>query len=186
MRAPIPQRIATLSWRNPAFLWTPLSLALAIAWPAALFWQQPNLARLTLVSGMLVFALALSSLGAIWALGRAPKSRRAVLLHVLCAGALVALLAPFALTGLLGALGAYRDADAGAALSLADSLAIAPLALIVGLPVALISGIIFAWLALSRRAPENLDRRRCVPFRRRPKGAVFTARRRCVSADRRP
>ena len=30
MRAPIPQRIAPLSWRKPAFLWTPAALAIAI------------------------------------------------------------------------------------------------------------------------------------------------------------
>lgn len=155
MRAPIPQRVAPLTWRKPAVLCTPLALALAIGWPAALFWHEPNLLRLILVAGMTVFALALCSLGLSWAVGRAPKSRRAAVLHVLCAGALVAVLAPFALTELLGALATYNNAAAGEGFSLAMALAMAPLALIVGLPVALVSGVVFAWLALARGALDE-------------------------------
>jgi hypothetical protein len=155
MRAPIPQRVAPLTWRKPAVLCTPVALALAIGWPAALFWQEPNLQRLTLVAGMTVFALALCSLGAAWALGRAPKSRRVAVLHVLFAGFVVAVLAPFALSELLGVLAAYKNAAPGEGFSLATALAMAPLALIVGLPIALISGLLFAWLALTRGALED-------------------------------
>jgi hypothetical protein len=38
---PIPQRIPPLAWRAPAILWTPLALAVAIGWPAAIFYDEP-------------------------------------------------------------------------------------------------------------------------------------------------
>lgn len=148
MRAPIPQRIAPLTWRKPAFVLTPLALAAAIGWPSAMFWQQPALLRLTIVCGTIVFAVALASLGASWALGKPPRTRLDAVLHVVCAGALVALLAPLALSDSIAAIAGAGDSNP----SLAVGLAMAPLALIVGLPAALVSGVLFAWLALTRGA----------------------------------
>ena len=43
---PIPQRIPPLTWRKPAFLWTPIALALAIGWPVALFYDDATPQRL--------------------------------------------------------------------------------------------------------------------------------------------
>lgn len=154
---PIPHRIPPLSWRTPAFLWTPAALALAIGWPAALFYNAPGLQRLALVAGAVVFALALVSLGASWALGRAPRTRRVVVLHVIFAGALTAIVAPFALTELLATAANYEQDGAGARFSFEMALATAPLALVLGLPIALISGIVFAWTALARHAVNDHD-----------------------------
>ncbi|HYD86636.1 MAG TPA: hypothetical protein VEA80_04115 [Vitreimonas sp.] len=152
MRAPIPQRIAPLTWRKPAVLCTPLALICAIGWPAAAFWQEPNIQRLTLAAGMIVFALALCSLGASWTLGRAPRTRLTAVLHVVGAGAAVALLAPFALTELLAAASGQTGLESGAVSAVSLGVAMAPLALIVGLPIATVSGVVFAWLALARGA----------------------------------
>lgn len=145
---PIPQRIPPLQWRAPAYVWTPLALALAIGWPAALFYQEPVLQRAALIAGAVVFALALAALGVSWARGAPPRARRVVVLHVVLAGALTALAAPFALTRLLSA--------AGATLTPAMALAMTPLALLLGLPIALVSAILFAWVAL-KRAPLEED-----------------------------
>jgi len=150
MSAPIPQRIAPLTWRKPAFIWTPVALAAAVGWPAALFLDEPSLRRLALVAGMAVFALALVTLGISWALGHAPRARRVVIVHVLLAGALIAALAPFVLTELLAAVASYEDSAAAASFSPEMAFAMAPLALIIGLPMTLISALVFAWLALKR------------------------------------
>jgi len=140
---PIPQRIPPLEWRRPALVWTPLALALAIGWPAALFTNDPQLLRFVLAAGAMVFALALITLSACWALGRAPRTRRTVVLHVLAACAPVALAAPFVLTRLQAAIGDISGLNL--------PLALTPLALVLGLPVGLVSGMLFAFIALARQ-----------------------------------
>lgn len=152
---PIPQRIAPLTWRKPTMLWTPLALAMAIGWPAALFYADPAPQRLVLVAGAAMFALALVTLGAGWAMGRAPRARRVVVLHVVFAGALIALIAPFVLIELLALVANYENEGAGQSFSFDMSLAMVPLALVIGLPTALISGVIFAWIALARGRIDN-------------------------------
>jgi len=157
MPAPgIPQRIPPLSWRKPAFLWTPIALAAAVGWPAALFYNNSGPQRLALIVGAIVFALALVSLGVSWASGQAPRSRRTVVLHVVLAGALVTLIAPFVLTQLLAMVASSQEAASAGSFTLAMSLTMVPLALVVGLPVMLVSGIIFSWLALSRGRRDEL------------------------------
>jgi hypothetical protein len=162
MRA-IPHRIPPLRWRQPAFLWTPIALAIAIGWPAALFSVDSAPQRLALVAGAAVFALALITLGASWAMGKPPRARRIVVLHVVIAGAIAALVMPFVLTEVLAAV-----AGDGETFSIAMSLAMTPLALVVGLPITLVSGIMFAWLALVRQLPDDremIERRDVQPFR---------------------
>lgn len=151
---PIPQRIPPLTWRKPAILWTPLALVLAIGWPAAAFYDEPAMQRAVLIVGAGAFALALVTLGASWVLGRPPKARRVVVLHVVIAGAIAALAAPLVLSELLAAVAG--PAHAGAALEMA--LALTPLALVLGLPIALVSGVLFAWTALAqpRERPTDL------------------------------
>lgn len=149
MPAPIPERIAPLSWRRPTFVWTPLALALAIGWPAAIFYNDPAPQRLALVAGAAVFALALITLGLSWVVGRAPRARRIVVSHVVLAGAVVALIAPFILVELLALVANYETEGAGSRFTFEMSLAMAPLALVIGLPMALVSGIVFAWVALT-------------------------------------
>ena len=162
---PIPQRIPPLAWRQPAFLWTPLALALAIGWPVGLFYDDLGPQRFVIVSLFVVFAVALVTLGVSWLAGRAPKSRRVVVLHVVIAGAIAALAAPFALTWLLEAVADYENS--GDHFTLAMSFAMTPLVLLIGLPIVLVSGIVFAWVALQRKPPaDESDYRHDVqPFR---------------------
>ncbi len=143
---PIPQRIPPLAWRRPAFLWTPLALTLAIGWPAGLFTSDSGIQQLALVVSAAAFAIALVSLGASWMIGYAPRARRVVVLHVVIAGALASLAAPFILTQILAA---YQSIGAGKIFTMA--LAMAPLTLVLGPPIALVSGVVFAWVALARR-----------------------------------
>lgn len=157
MRAPIPQRIAPLSWRKPAFLWTPAALFMAIAWPGVLFSSDPGLQRLAIIAGLVVFAVALITPGINWAVGRAPKERRVVVMHVVMAGALTAIAAPFLLTELLAVVANYQHQGAGDNFSLSMALAMAPLALLLGLPISLVSGLIFAWVALHRGRIDDAD-----------------------------
>ncbi len=125
-------------------------MALAIGWPAALFYDQPRLQQVALVGGAVAFALALITLGASWALGRAPRTRRVVVLHVLAAATVTALAAPVALNELLAlAASASSTLDAGL------SLAVVPLALVMGLPMALVSGVVFSFVALARQPSDG-------------------------------
>lgn len=153
---PIPHRIPPLTWRKPAFLWTPLALAAAIGWPAMALQQDGGLAQLALICSATTFAIGLVTLGASWGFGRAPRTRRAVIMHVLFAGALVAVAAPFVLTQLLAQVADYNHAGAGAGFTLSTSMAMIPLALLLGLPIALISAIGFAVLALSKPGKSDL------------------------------
>ncbi|HVK79485.1 MAG TPA: hypothetical protein VM915_02635 [Verrucomicrobiae bacterium] len=145
---PIPQRIPALTWRKPAFLWTPLALALAIAWPLALFYGNPGPQRLAVTALFAVFGLALITLGLRWAMGKPPKLRSIVVSHIVVVGLVVALLSPFVLNTLL-------SAGAGEQITFSMALSVLPLILLVGLPVALISGVLFAWTALTR--PKHTD-----------------------------
>jgi hypothetical protein len=152
---PIPQRIPPLTWRKPAFLWTPFALALAIGWPAALFYDDIGPQRVAIAALLIIFAIALVSLGASWALGRAPRTRRIVVLHVVTAGVITAIAAPFVLTWMLATVANAGTEGAAEHFSLAMSLATTPLVLMLGLPVILVSGIVFAWTALKRSALRN-------------------------------
>jgi hypothetical protein len=168
-RPPVPQRIPPLRWRAPAFVWTPVGLALSIGWPAALFYNDAGLRQLIVIVSAAVFAFSLVTLGASWGLGIAPRTRRTVILHVLFAGIVATLTAPFALTRLLGAVAHYQQHGASE-FSLTMSLAMTPLALMLGLPVALISGALFAWVALQRPKldegmGENVHSMDVQPFR---------------------
>lgn len=152
---PVPQRIRPLRWRAPAFVWTPIGLAVAIGWPAALFYNDAGLQKVIIIVSAAVFAFALVTLGASWGLGIAPRTRRTVILHVLAAGLIASLIAPFALTRLLAAVADYQRSSAAGDFSLSMSAAMMPLALMLGLPVALISGVLFAWIALKRQKPDD-------------------------------
>ncbi len=140
----VPQRIPPLAWRRPAVIWTPAALAAAIAWPCALVGWESAEARLIILGEVATFVLALLSLATSWATGRPPKTRRVVLLHVLIAAACVALIGPSALDAMLGTQSAAPPA-------------VAPLALVIGLPTALVSGLLFSWIALTPRPAVDDD-----------------------------
>ena len=139
---PIPERLAPLAWRKPALVWVPLALTISIGWPSALFLEAPNWQRIALMLGAATFTLALLSLGAAWGLGRAPKARRIVVLHVVIAG-VVALLAAAVLVS--------------PSFELGSALAFTPLALLIGLPITLCSALIFAWIALTSQSKRAVD-----------------------------
>lgn len=147
--SPIPQRIPPLRWRGPAFLWTPLALALAIAAPLGVFYDDPGLQRVLLAGAIATFVIALAALGVAWLAFGAPKARRQVVAYVVGAGSIVALAAPLTLPELIEIAGRGPER-----LSLAMALAGAPLALAIGLPMALMSGVIFAWIALRQPDPD--------------------------------
>lgn len=152
---PIPQRIPPLTWRQPAFLWAPIAIAAAIGWPALLFYNDYGLQQLVVVAGAVVFALALMTLGAAWAMHRPPKTRRTVVMHVVIAGAVASCAAPFILTPLLGAVADYAHSGAAANFTLPMAMTMLPLAVVLGLPIALVSGIAFTWIALKRQTPSE-------------------------------
>lgn len=170
---PIPQRIPPLSWRQPAFLWTPIALATAIGWPALLFYNDYGLQQLVVVAGAVVFALALITLGLTWMLRRPPKTRRTVVMHVVVAGAIASCVAPFVLMQLLDAEANNSHAGAAASFTLPMAMTTLPLAIVLGLPIALVSAIAFTWIALKRQSPaephefvdDGLAHRDVQPFR---------------------
>lgn len=150
---PVPQRMPPLKWRGPAFLWTPAALGLAIGVPALLFGSNEGQQRLALVAGTCVFILALIALGVSWAIGFAPRTRRTVVMHVVWSGAAISLLAPFVLTDLMATVAGA--AHAGEHFTFSMSLAMIPLALVLGLPLSLVSGLIFAWTAFEPPRPRK-------------------------------
>lgn len=139
---PIPERLAPLAWRKPAFVWVPLALTISIGWPSTLFFEAPSWQRMVLTLGAATFTLALMSLGAAWALGRAPKARRIVVLHIVIAGAVGLLAAAFLIPP---------------SFDLGSALAFTPLALLIGLPITLCSALIFAWIALTSPSKRTVD-----------------------------
>ncbi|MES1198713.1 MAG: hypothetical protein ABUS48_01890 [Pseudomonadota bacterium] len=145
--APVPRRIAPLAWRRPAFLWTPIAVALAVGWPAYVLHEQNGFAALMLASGALGMALSLAALGGAWALGRPPRTRKTVVRNVTWTGAVIAAAAPFVLVNLL----------APGELAKETPFAMAPLALILGLPISLFAGIVFSMVALVKQAPDAAD-----------------------------
>ena len=48
---PIPHRFPPLTWRRPAFVWTPLALIIAIGWPALVLTSDGGMQKMTLVTG---------------------------------------------------------------------------------------------------------------------------------------
>lgn len=160
---PIPRRIAPLAWRGPAYIWTPLALLIALGGPFLALGAHGPMARASLIIGAFVYALALTTLALAWFLGRAPRSRREVALHVLSAGLVASVAAPFVLTMLLG--GAARPG--AEPYTLADTLALTPLALVIGLPILLLSALAFSLLAL-RRPPLEQSAAEDARFRVQP------------------
>lgn len=169
MRAPIPQRVPPLAWRGPAYVWTPLALVLAVGGPPALLNGDGALAQFALVAGAAIYALALTTLGATWALGRPPRTHREVVGHVLTAGVIASVLAPFLLTQVLSAVANYEHAGGGQAFTLGMTLSIMPLALLLGLPITLVTAIVFSLVALQRprveKPSEDNLRHQAQPFR---------------------
>lgn len=162
---PIPQRIPPLTWRRPVLLWTPIALILALGWPPLLLRNDSGLAQTALIGGALVFALAFTSMGISWIGKRAPRTRREVIVHIVGAGALVALATPFVIVSLLGAVAEAEQSSTG--LRAAAPYALTPLALLLGLPIAFFFGLVFSFVALRKRPSAIPERRRGRALERR-------------------
>jgi hypothetical protein len=152
---PIPHRMPPLGWRKPAILWTPVALIVAIGWPALIFAGDRALQELALTVSAAVFALALVTLGASWLIARPPRTRRTVVMHVVVAGAIASLLAPLVVTHVVATVSDATHEGAAGGFSTSMAMALLPLALVLGLPAALISAIAFAWIALTRKPPPE-------------------------------
>ena len=163
----VPELIPPLKWRGPAIIWTPLALALAIGWPALLLSSDGTMARGIGAAGVLTFILGLSTLGISWARGKPPHTHRDVLIHLVVSGALVSLAAPFVMVWLIEAAAAQRNPGADeVSLPLSASLSMIPLTLLVGLPTAFISALLFAVVALvkpPRAKPAQASERELFP-----------------------
>jgi hypothetical protein len=149
VEAPIPIRIPPLRWRAPALLWIPAALALSIGWPAALLPTSPELRQLALVGDAVVFALAMTGLWLRWMIRGAPRARRVIVRHVVVWGAIVSAAAPFVLTSGIVSVASPLPAGDVSSLSFSTIASLVPLSLLLGLPTALVSGSIFALVALT-------------------------------------
>ncbi len=109
--------------------------------------EEPGMAQMAAIVGGIAFAIAAVSLGAAWLLGRPPRQRRTVIAHLLTAGAIAALASPFVFATLLDVL-AQNEGAAESGLPNRIAWALAPLALMLGLPLALFGGLVFSYVAM--------------------------------------
>jgi hypothetical protein len=128
--------------------------------PAYAFSDEGGLWQLVLIAGGAVFAAAFLGWALAWALKKPPRTRRAALVHLLVPGALAALATPFAFESLAHIINAAKS-ETPIALpgTLPDNaaLAMAPLALLVGLPMVLIAGLAFTLVAFAK--PARVEKR---------------------------
>lgn len=117
--------------------------------------EDSGLSQIVLIAGAAAFAVGLLSLGAAWAFGRAPRTRREALLHLLWPGAAAAMASPFVFTLLLRLVAQARGV-AITQVPFGSVAATAPLAVYLGLPIALFAGLAFAWVALVKPRDEDL------------------------------
>lgn len=164
---PIPVRIPPLAWRQPVMVWTPAAVALGLGWPALALRESNAMAMTALITGAIVFAASFVTMGAAWLIGRAPRTRRDVIQHFIVTGLFVALAAPFVLASLLNAVAEAEHTTTG--LRAATPFALAPLAVLLGLPIAFFYGLAFSLVALVKPPAETTRRVRKAKEQVRPK-----------------
>ncbi len=152
---PAEAREPPLVWRRPAPLWTLLALAIGLGLPWAILSGEGGFAQMALLVAGIGFFSALISLAVAGAMGRAPRSRREVTIHVLWLGALTALAAPILFQMLLHAMEGIEAPDGPNGLSGMLPFALWPLALFMGLPLALFTGLTLSFIAFKRGAPDD-------------------------------
>lgn len=148
-------REAPLLWRRPAPLWTMLALAIGLGLPWFILSGEGGFAQMALIVAGIGFFSALISLAVASAMGRAPRSRREVMVHVLWLGVLTALAAPILFQLLLHAMEGIEAPDGPNGLSGVLPFALWPLALFMGLPLALFTGLVLSFIAFKRGAPDD-------------------------------
>jgi MFS family permease len=143
-------RFPALRWREPAWLWLAVALALSVGWPVVALDAGFGL---TLTIGFAVaFATgaALGTARAFQAAGRPPRARRDVVFMVLVYGALTAMVAPVLAASFSGAIGTQ-----GYSWSMAT--AMWPLAIMLGAPVALFAGLAVSLVMFTKPPPREPD-----------------------------
>ena len=159
--APAAPAPTLLTWRQPAPVWFVLVLALSVAWPLLFLRNEGGWAQLAAICVAVALLVSLGSISAAAALGRPARQRRHVVIHVLAASGLAALLAPFAFTGLVGLLAGVERGDGSSGFEIAGvspdmAWALAPLALAVGAPCALVAGLALSLIAFRKTlAPQD-------------------------------
>jgi hypothetical protein len=147
-----------LAWRRPVWLWALIALALSVAWPALFLRTEGGLAQFAAITVGAAFLLALAALAIAYRIGRPPKLRRHVIAYMVAAAAFCALVSPFAFLAILGALASSEHGGDVSGLEIAGltpdmAWALAPLALAVGAPTAVVAGLALALLGFHKRPP---------------------------------
>jgi hypothetical protein len=112
--------------------------------------EQPGLMQAALIVGGAALLISLISLGVSYGVGAPPRSRLAVLGHVLFAGVTTTLAAPFLFTMVLDSLARSERSLISAGLGDASAWAVLPMALMLGLPTALLAGFALMIVALDK------------------------------------
>lgn len=133
-----------------------MAILLGLGWPALLVREEAGLVAFTLFGGLIAFAIGLVALGALWALRRPPRTRRAVIRIFVWTGAAIAIATPFVFADFVNAVGEYENDGAATGLSNGAALALLPLSILVGLPSALFAGAVFSLVALVKGEPIAL------------------------------
>ncbi len=143
-------RFPALTWREPVWLWLPLAYVLAAGWPFVALEGGGGMALALAIGVAITAALALvTSIG--FREGARPlRARRDIVMLFLIYGAVSAVFAPTIVGYVSGAIG-----TAGFTASMASSLW--PLALIVGLPVALFAGLAFSLVLFVKPPARDPD-----------------------------
>lgn len=151
------QRIQPLVWRKPALLWGLVALAIGLGTPWLVLSNEGGFALLAVLTAAVGIGAAFLSLGIASAMGRPPRSRREVLLHVIWLTALAALCAPLFFQALLHAMEGVEAPMGPVGLSDGLPFALWPLALFLGLPLGLFAGLVLGFVAMTRaEAPLTL------------------------------
>jgi len=150
-----PPREPLLVWRKPAPLWAAAALVLALGPPAAVLHREGGMAQMTLIAATLGLLGALSALAFAGAVGSAPRTRRDIVALVIWFGLGAALLAPIAFQALLQAMEGVEGVAGPVGLPALLPIALWPLALIVGLPIALLGGLSLAFVAFELEKEEE-------------------------------
>lgn len=130
-------RFPALIWREPVWLWLPLAYVLSAGWPFVVLDGGGGMALALAIGVAITAALAIVTAIGFGEGERPLRARRDLVMLFLIYGAVSAVIAPTIVGYVTGAIGT-SGFDAGMAASLW------PLALMVGLPVALFAGLAFS------------------------------------------
>jgi len=136
-------------------IWTPVALALALGWPVLALHDDTGWPEIVSITAALAFAIGFVSMGCAWAIGRPPRSLRDAVLHLLWPCIFAALAAPFVYRTLIVSIAIAQSGTMRAPIPLQFAAAAEPVALLVGLPIALVSALTFCAVALVKPSREE-------------------------------